>query len=198
MNYKIKDALVLLFIVIVALLIIGSVNAANTDENNTLMDDSLSLENVGSIEETDNDISEDIIAINNDDGNEIEDTNSVVKVSKSNDKLGSQDGSDVLSAPFNIQTASLTPVVRVGDDVYFEVYVQNQWNTYYGNWWEGNVLTINNWFNDTELEFIEIIPAEWAINYVDLTPDVQYYGEDRSSYVPVQYRYITDGNHGIV
>lgn len=188
MNYKIKDALVLLFIVIVALLIIGSVNAANTDENNTLMDDSLSLENVGSIEETDNDISEDIIAINNDDGNEIEDTNSVVKVSKSNDKLGSQDGSDVLSAPFNIQTASLTPVVRVGDDVYFEVYVQNQWNTYYGNWWEGNVLTINNWFNDTELEFIEIIPAEWAINYVDLTPDVQYYGEDRSSYVPVQYR----------
>ena len=80
MNYKIKDALVLLFIVIAALLIIGSVNAANADENNTLVDDSLSLDNVESIEEKDNDISEDIIAINNDDGNEIEESNSVIQV----------------------------------------------------------------------------------------------------------------------
>lgn len=95
MNYKIKEVLVLLFIVIAALLIIGSVNAANTNENNTLMDDSLCLANVESVEDTDNDISEDIIAINNDDGNEIEESNSVIEVSKSSDKLGSQEDSDV-------------------------------------------------------------------------------------------------------
>lgn len=187
MNYKIKNVLVLLFIVIATLLIIGSVNAANTDENNTLMDDSLSLENVESIEDENNDISENIIAINNDDGNEIEEQNSVIEVSNSNEKLGSSDNSDVLKGPFNVNVEIDTPVVKVGEEVVFDVFVQNQWNNYYGPWWDP-VLTINNWFNESELEFVKIVPAEWASNYVSLTPDVEYYGDHRASYVPVKYR----------
>lgn len=187
MNFKIRNVLVLIFIVVALLLVINSVNAADTYENNTILGDSLSVANDLSVENFNNDISEDVIAINSDDGNEIEDTNSVIEVSNSDDKLGSADDSDVLSSPFYVNVEIDTPVVKVGDEVVFDVYVQNQWNDYYGPWWD-QTLTINNWFNDTELEFVEIVPAEWAGNYVSLTPNVEYYGDERSSYVPVKYR----------
>jgi len=170
LNYKIKNLLVLLFIVIATLLIISSVNAANTDENNTLMDDSLSLNNVEPIEEQNSDISNDIIAINNDDGNEIEDLDSEIEVSNNHDTLGSVDDSDKLStASFEIRKTTLTPVVRVGDDVYFEIFVKNNgWDSYNdpNNWWYG-VLTINDWFDEDELEYIDFTPNAWPGNYLE-------------------------------
>ena len=151
------------------------------------MDDSLSVANDVSIENFNNDISEDVIAINSDDGNEIEETNSVNEVSNSNGKLGSSDDEDVLSSPFYINVVTDTPVVKPGDEVIFDVFVQNQYNNYYAPWWD-QTLTINNWFNESALEFVEIIPSAWAGNYVNLTPAVEHYGEENSSYVPVKYR----------
>ena len=187
MNFKIRKALVLIFIVITLLLVVNSVNATETYENNTMLDDSISVANEASIENFNSDISEDVIAINSDDGNEIEETNSVAEVSNSNGKLGSTDDSDVLSSPFYINVEIDTPVVKEGDEVIFDVFVQNQWNAYYAPWWDPT-LTINNWFNESALEFVEIRPTAWGDNYVNKTPAVEHYGEESSSYVPVKYK----------
>ena len=182
---EIKNVLVLLFIVITMLLIVGSVNAVDSNQEITAINDSLEI-NEESVISSDNEISKEIVTIDNDDGNEIEEQNSEIEVSQSDDKLGSADDSDVLSRAFFINVEVDTPVVKVGDYVVFDVYVQNndQWNTYYGQW---GFLPINNWFNESELEFINITPTAWAINYRNLTPSVMHYGDENSSYVRAEY-----------
>ena len=190
MNFKIKNVLVLLFIVITLLLVVNSVNAADTYENNTIVGGSLASVNDASIENFNNDISEDVIAINSDDGNEIEEQNSVVEVSSSEDKLGISD-EDVLAGRFYINVVSDTPVVKPGDEVVFDVYVQNTGNTYYGVWdneaWN-NVLPINNWIDSNEFELLYIEPTDgWGQNYVNVTPEFSYYW-DGSSYLIVKYK----------
>ena len=191
MNFKIKKALVLIFIVISLLLVVNSVNATDTYENNTIADDSLGLANEVSVENLNNEISDDVITINSDDGTETEVTNSVAEVSNSNGKLSSTDDEDVLAGRFYINVVSDTPVVKPGDEVIFDVYVQNNGDTYTGVWdgsaW-ANVLTINNWFDDNQFELLGVEPTDgWGSNYhgLDNLEIVHAYG---SSYVPVRYK----------
>ena len=46
--------------------------------------------------------------------------------------------------------------MKVGDDVYFEIFVQNNdwynWQTYYGS------INVQDWFDDSELEYIDFTP----------------------------------------
>ena len=84
---EIKNALVLLFIVITMLLIVGSVNAVDSNQEITAINDSLEI-NEESVIISDNEISKEIVTIDNDDGNEIEEQNSEIEVSQSDDKLG--------------------------------------------------------------------------------------------------------------
>lgn len=196
MNFKIKKALVLIFIVISLLLVVNSVNATDTYENNTIVDDSLSLANDASIENLNNEISDDVITINSDDGTETEVTNSVAEVSNSNGKLGSTDDSDVLSdhiqnGRFYINVVSDTPVVKPGDEVIFDVYVKNTGPEYggvfdYEAW--NNVLTINNWFDKNQFDLLWVEPTDnWDSNYFKINElkIVEAYG---SSYVPIRYK----------
>lgn len=202
---KIKRALVLIFIVITLLLVVNSINATDTYENNTIADDSLSLANDVSIENLNNEISDDVITINSDDGTETEVTNSVAEVSNSNGKLSSTDDSDVLSdriqnGRFYINVVSDTPVVKPGDEVIFDVYVQNTGPTYYGVWdnsaW-ANVLTINNWFDVNQFELLSVVPSAWGSNFhgLDKLQILDYYG---ASYVPVKYKVWGGWNYGDV
>lgn len=165
---KIKNLLVLLFIVIAMLLIIGSVNAVDSNKNITSADDSLCISNDDSCVNSNNEISNEIVTVDND-GNGIN-YDSEIEVSNSENKLGSPSSQDTLSATsFNIQKKCLTPVVKVGDDVYFEIFVQNSgWENYNdpNNWWDG-VLTINDWFNQDELEYVDFTPNAWAQNYLE-------------------------------
>ena len=134
MDNKIKRTFVLLFVAATLLLMIGSVSAENAvelDENLEASIDSvdLSINDDGSISDLDDKVSSQ--ATNDDEtNNNLNYMNSEVVVSSQEQTtIGAKDSNeDILTDNPNgfliIQTTT-TPVVMVGDDVYFDIYVEN-------------------------------------------------------------------------
>ena len=170
MNNKIKQIFILLFVVSTLLLMIGSVsaNAVELDENleTVVVDDDLSINDDDSISNLDDKVSSQLTAsddetINaNSVGDDLNDIDSKLVVSNEDKTtISSKDsGEDTLTAnypvDFTIIKKTTTPTVKVGDDVYYEIFVQNNgWQSYGGDW-----ITVNDWFNATELKYIDWYP----------------------------------------
>ena len=166
MNNKIKQIFTLLFVVATLLLMIGSVSAANAvelDENleaSIVVDDDASIDDDGFIPNLDDKVSS---QTTNDDetiDDNLNDINSKVVVSSEEQTtIGAKDSNeDTLTATypveFRIIKKTTTPTVKVGDDVYYEIFVQNDgWDSYRGDW-----VTVNDWFNPQELKYIDWHP----------------------------------------
>ena len=135
MDNKIKRTFVLLFVAATLLLMIGSVSAENAvelDENLEASIDSvdLSINDDGSISDLDDKVSSQ--ATNDDetiDDNLNYMNSEVVVSSKERTTIGAKDSNeDILTDnpnDFLIIKTTTTPVVVVGDDVYFDIFVQN-------------------------------------------------------------------------
>ena len=172
MNNKIKRTFVLLFVAATLLLMIGSVSAENAvelDENLEASIDSvdLSINDDGSISDLDDKVSSQ--ATNDDEtNNNLNYMNSEVVVSsKERTTIGAKDSNeDILTDDPNgfliIQTTT-TPVVMVGDDVYFDIYVENLGPQSYTQ----QTVNLKDFFNPNELSY-----QGWAANP---NPDGQSY-----------------------
>ena len=135
MNNKIKQIFALLFVVATLLLMIGSVSAANAvelDENleASIVVDDASIDDDGFIPNLDDKVS----SQTNDDeaiDDNLNDINSKVVVSSEEQTtIGAKDSNeDILTATypveFRIIKKTTTPTVKVGDDVYFDIFVEN-------------------------------------------------------------------------
>ena len=69
------------------------------------------------------------------------------------------------------------PLYQVGDDVYFDVFIENTGTLPVTNWWmnEGwptnyDFMWINDWFDSSGLEFVEVIPNAYPQNYISAGP----------------------------
>ena len=172
MDNKIKRTFVLLFVAATLLLMIGSVSAENAvelDENLEASIDSvdLSINDDGSISDLDDKVSSQ--ATNDDEtNNNLNYMNSEVVVSsKERTTIGAKDSNeDILTDNPNgfliIQTTT-TPVVMVGDDVYFDIYVENLGPQSYTQ----QTVNLKDFFNPNELSY-----QGWAANP---NPDGQSY-----------------------
>lgn len=186
MNNKIEKILALLFVVATLLLMIGSVSAANAVELDENLETSIVVDADSSIDDNEfipnlddkvsshaTDDDETIGAVSSVDDN-LNDINSKVVVSsEEKTTVNSKDSNeDILTAnypvEFNIIKKTTTPTVKVGDDVYYEIFVQNVgWQSFGGEW-----ITVNDWFNPEELKYIDWYPnpvdasgQTWASNY---------------------------------
>ena len=174
MNNKIKQIFALLFVVATLLLMIGSVSAANAvelDENleaSIVVDDDASIDDDGFIPNLDDKVSS---QTTNDDeaiDDNLNDINSKVVVSSEEQTtIGAKDSNeDILTDDPNgfliIQTTT-TPVVMVGDDVYFDIYVENLGPQSYTQ----QTVNLKDFFNPNELSY-----QGWAANP---NPDGQSY-----------------------
>lgn len=177
MSNKVKQILILLFVVSTLLLMIGSVSAIDIDELNdnletsVIVDDDLSINDADSISNPNDKVSNQFTTnddetvgivenVNEKDLKNLDSRNVV-----SNKEYATIDAKDSESSlaenhlgttSFYISKTALTPVVKVGDDVYFEIFVQNDdwynWQTYYGS------INVQDWFDDSELEYIDFTP----------------------------------------
>ena len=155
MDNKIKRTFVLLFVAATLLLMIGSVSAENAvelDENLEASIDSVDL----SINEDESiiDLDDKVSSQATNDDETIDDNlnymnSEVVVSSKERTTIGAKDSNeDILTDNPNgfliIQTTT-TPVVMVGDDVYFDIYVENLGGT------------VTNWCDFKKIAFFEKI-----------------------------------------
>lgn len=177
MSNNVKQILILLFVVSTLLLMIGSVSAIDIDELNdnletsVIVDDDLSINDADSISNPNDKVSNQFTTnddetvgivenVNEKDLKNLDSRNVV-----SNKEYATIDAKDSESSlaenhlgttSFYISKTALTPVVKVGDDVYFEIFVQNDdwynWQTYYGS------INVQDWFDDSELEYIDFTP----------------------------------------
>lgn len=177
MSNNVKQILILLFVVSTLLLMIGSVSAIDIDELNdnletsVIVDDDLSINDADSISNPNDKVSNQFTTnddetvgivenVNEKDLKNLDSRNVV-----SNKEYATIDAKDSESSlaenhlgttSFYISKTALTPVVKVGDDVYFEIFVQNNdwynWQTYYGS------INVQDWFDDSELEYIDFTP----------------------------------------
>ncbi|MDO5828088.1 MAG: DUF11 domain-containing protein [Methanobrevibacter sp.] len=65
------------------------------------------------------------------------------------------------------------PLYQVGDDVYFDVFIENTGTLPVTNWWMSDdwstnydFMWINDWFDSSGLEFVEVIPNAYPQNYI--------------------------------
>lgn len=65
------------------------------------------------------------------------------------------------------------PLYQVGDDVYFDVFIENTGTLPVTNWWMNDYwptnydfMWINDWFDSSGLEFVEVIPNAYPGNYI--------------------------------
>ena len=154
MNNKIKRTFVLLFVAATLLLMIGSVSAENAvelDENLEASIDSvdLSINDDGSISDLDDKVNNNLNYMNSE----------VVVSSQEQTTIGAKDSNeDILTDDPNgfliIQTTT-TPVVMVGDDVYFDIYVENLGPQSYTQ----QTVNLKDFFNPNELSY-----QGWAAN----------------------------------
>ena len=167
---KIKRTFVLLFVAATLLLMIGSVSAENAvelDENLEASIDSvdLSINDDGSISDLDDKVSSQ--ATNDDEtNNNLNYMNSEVVVSsKERTTIGAKDSNeDILTDnpyDFSIIKTTTTPVVVVGDDVYFDIFVQNVGPQPVSNW----QINLKDFFNPDEFEYVDWHPNAWGQNY---------------------------------
>jgi uncharacterized repeat protein (TIGR01451 family) len=171
MNNKIKRTFVLLFVAATLLLMIGSVSAENAvelDENLEASIDSvdLSINDDGSISDLDDKVSSQ--ATNDDetiDDNLNYMNSEVVVSSKERTTIGAKDSNeDILTDnpyDFSIIKTTTTPVVVVGDDVYFDIFVQNVGPQPVSNW----QINLKDFFNPDEFEYVDWHPNAWGQNY---------------------------------
>ena len=171
MNNKIKRTFVLLFVAATLLLMIGSVSAENSvelDENLEASIDSvdLSINDDGSISDLDDKVSSQ--ATNDDetiDDNLNYMNSEVVVSSKERTTIGAKDSNeDILTDnpyDFSIIKTTTTPVVVVGDDVYFDIFVQNVGPQPVSNW----QINLKDFFNPDEFEYVDWHPNAWGQNY---------------------------------
>ena len=171
MNNKIKQIFALLFVVATLLLMIGSVSAANAvelDENleaSIVVDDDASIDDDGFIPNLDDKVS----SQTNDDeaiDDNLNDINSKVVVSREEQTtIGAKDSNeDILTDnpyDFSIIKTTTTPVVVVGDDVYFDIFVQNVGPEPVSNW----QINLKDFFNPDEFEYVDWHPNAWGQNY---------------------------------
>ncbi|WP_292885512.1 hypothetical protein [Methanobrevibacter sp. UBA212] len=159
MNNKVKQVLVLLFVVSTLLIMIGSVSAntdnlnENLEASNTLNDDLSAVPDVDS--GADKDVSNQLTISNIDEKtngssslgesnsenvvSNYEDTTIDAKDSDNNIIKASNEGNDVLSAAnLVVKNTASNSIVGPGDIVTFEVFVKNNGDTYIGYDW-GNL-----------------------------------------------------------
>ena len=180
MNNKIKRTFVLLFVAATLLLMIGSVSAENAvelDENLEASIDSvdLSINDDGSISDLDDKVSSQ--ATNDDEtNNNLNYMNSEVVVSSQEQTtIGAKDSkgtdTEILgSYYYSISKKPLSPYAKVGDTVEFEIFVQNVGNSPFSN----GLIQIQEWFDDTELEYLGFTPSSYGWLYSNTTFDDQY------------------------
>ena len=182
MNNKVKQVLVLLFVVSTLLIMIGSVSA-NTDDlnenleaSNTLNDDLSVVEvdsgadkdvsnqlTISNIDEKTNGSSQ-IIGESNSENvvSNYEDTTIDAKDSDNNIIKASNHGDDVLSGPNVVITNTvLNPVVNVGDYVSFEIFVRNIGDapSYGINVGDGDFIGVSLIFNSNQLKYDHFTPG---------------------------------------
>ena len=180
MNNKIKQIFALLFVVATLLLMIGSVSAANAvelDENleASIVVDDASIDDDGFIPNLDDKVSS---QTTNDDetiDDNLNDINSKVVVSSEEQTtIGAKDSgteTEILGAHnYYISKTTNAPYAKVGDIVDFEIFVQNV-----GDWGAPNgVIEIQEWFNDSEFEYMGFTPSSYADLYSEDVFDDQY------------------------
>ena len=179
MNNKVKQVLVLLFVVSTLLIMIGSVSA-NTDNLNENLEASDTLNvDLSAVPEADSAADEDVsnqLTISNIDeqtngssqsdlgesasANVVssnEDTTIDAKDSANNNIIkASNEGDDVLtdSSSFIITNTALNPYAKVGDIVTFHVFGRNV-----GGDFDGNPLEIGFDYNKDQLDFVSFTPG---------------------------------------
>ena len=176
MNNKVKQVLVLLFVVSTLLIMIGSVSAntdnlnENLEASNTLNDDLSAVPDVDS--GADKDVSNQLTISNIDEKtngssslgesgsanvvSNYEDTTIYAKDSYNNIIKASNEGDDVLtdSSSFIITNTALNPYAKVGDIVTFHVFGRNV-----GGDFDGNPLEIGFDYNKDQLDFVSFTPG---------------------------------------
>ena len=176
MNNKVKQVLVLLFVVSTLLIMIGSVSAntdnlnENLEASNTLNDDLSVVPDVDS--GADEDVSNQLTISNIDEQtngssslgesnsenvvSNYEDTTIYAKDSDNNIIKASNEGDDVLtdSSRFIITNTALNPYAKDGDIVTFHVFGRNV-----GGDFDGNPLEIGFDYNKDQLDFVSFTPG---------------------------------------
>ena len=176
MNNKVKQVLVLLFVVSTLLIMIGSVSA-NTDNLNENLEASITLnDDLSAVPEVDSGADKDVsnqLTISNIDEktngssslgesgsanvvSNYEDTTIYAKDSDNNIIKASNEGDDVLtdSSSFIITNTALNPYAKVGDIVTFHVFGRNV-----GGDFDGNPLEIGFDYNKDQLDFVSFTPG---------------------------------------
>ena len=183
MDNKIKNALILLFVVGTLLLMIGSVSATNTDELNKNSEASYDLNNGlscdDSITNLNNKVSNQLTIGNIDEETNgvkgTEDLNSNNVVSSTNDatiNLSSENSNaeDKLgSADIVLSNNVLNPTVNVGGIVSFEIFGRNNGSNYGDEW-----IPINMYFDSTVLEYVGFtvgVNPDTGVVYTDNYPE---------------------------
>ena len=193
MNNKVKQVLVLLFVVSTLLLMIGSVSA-NTDNLNENLEASDTLNDDLSVDAdsvADKDVSNQLTISNDEningssqsvgesDSNVVsnyEDTTIDAKDSDNNIIKASDEGNDVLSAPNLV--ISITPsssVVNVGDVVNYDIIVRNTGDTFNNN---EKFIGIDFLFDANGFDYVGYTPCVNPDNGWDLRGD--FYPPDES------------------
>ena len=182
MNNKIKQIFTLLFVVATLLLMIGSVSAANAvelDENleaSIVVDDDASIDDDGFIPNLDDKVSS---QTTNDDeaiNDNLNDINSKVVVSSEEQTtIGAKDSkgteTEILgNYYFSISKKPLSPYAKVGDIVDFEIIVQNVGDYRFRD----GYIQVQEWFDETELEYLGYTPSSYEWLYSNTTFDDQY------------------------
>ena len=207
MNNKVKQVLVLLFVVSTLLIMIGSVSA-NTDDlnenleaSNTLNDDLSVVEvdsgadkdvsnqlTISNIDEKTNGSSQ-IIGESNSENvvSNYEDTTIDAKDSDNNIIKASNDVEDVLSNPnFIITVTPSSSIVNVGDYVNFDVVVRNTGDTYNN---DGKFIGVDFSFDPNGFEYVGYAPQVNPDNGWDLRSDFLQPRESESNKGFTQYAY---------
>ena len=180
MDNKTKRTFVLLFVAATLLLMIGSVSAENAvelDENLEASIDSVDL----SINEDESiiDLDDKVSSQATNDDETIDDNlnymnSEVVVSSQEQTTIGAKDSkgtdTEILgSYYYSISKKPLSPYAKVGDTVDFEIFVQNVGDSPFSNGW----IQIQEWFDDTELEYLGFTPSSYDWLYSETTFDDQ-------------------------